>query len=322
MTNNQSPTKLKTLLIVHELALEDLKNSIEFLRTICDYEIKTINIAELLEDSHSEISKKTKNPFASSSEKDKINLELASKVTQWNDTAILTLHLSLDNEIANHKAISEFAKANDIKELNPYSIAAENMDSKMNFYNLMQANDIKCPETFYISREYRKDQNQSSKLTQNNERKNKINCEELEKWLKTNIKNGKIIIKPNHGTEGIDVKCFPKESYQDDPSNEVNLHIKKILEYDDCLIQEYIEHDREHRVVIFENKILCREKLNQSLINFCLEIYEIINHNLKEDEQILTIAFDILESKKQSYTALEANARPAAIFKSKTVYQL
>ncbi len=208
-----------------------------------------------------------------------IKLKELKELQNYEDLEILTLHLSLDKEIETHQKISNFAKEQGIAELNPYN---DYIDDKFSFYNLMLANDFEQPKTFLI---------------------------EIQKSLegiKEEIKTKKLIIKPRHGTENLDVKAF--SAYDTELEN----HIQKIHKYDDALVQDYQVFEKEIRIVVIDGKIFSKSSLNNELKALAKEVLEVIN--LKADQKTRILALDILKT-KNSYMVLEANQRPAGIFK-------
>lgn len=233
----------------------------------------------------------------------KISVELKhinelSSLAGEDDAAICTLHLRLDNEIDTHKSTSSFAFEHGIKQLNPYSKATEYADNKFSFFNLMRANDIAQAESILYTKA------SLPKATQVFETIQKCcSCDQ-------------VVVKPCHGTEKRDQMIFSKQEFFDNEPlmHKLSEHMNQILSYDDCIIQQYINHHKEHRVLYLNGKIYANNAITTDLIELALEIAEIINYGLPLAEQLKIIGFDILEKTNGELIALEANARPAAMY--------
>lgn len=232
-----------TISIIHELDINQLERSIAFLESevFADEKLEAIHISEF------------------------INKAQAKK--------IITLHLDLNNEIANHQRVSEIAQSQGIVDLNPFN---ESIDNKYLFNQLMLANDIKQAKTILIK--------QNTEMNFNS------------------INGNKLVIKANHGTESRDLKIFSK-----DQEDQIKQHIAKIHDYDDALIQEFIEHKKEYRILAANNKLFSAEQVTAELVSLATELLSILQTDF--------VAFDILETNDEYYV-LEANSRPAAMHQS------
>lgn len=232
--------------------------------------------------------------------------ELNSIADMDPEREILSLHLDLVSEIASHKMISSFANRYKLKQLNPYSKATELVDNKFAFFNLMLANNIRQAETVLLNRDTKAKLSELLTLIQG--------CCECEK----------IIVKPCHGTEKIDVAIFNKSAFfnEEHLQHQISKHINQILSYDDCIVQQYFESSSEIRVLYLKGCLHSSQKIDQELKELVEEAVEVINYGLDSANQLEAIAFDILETsccasaKNERYLILEANSRPAAMFKS------
>lgn len=269
--------------IIHELGEAHLKDTINFLKENMDFEeIQTCHISKLEE------------LMRNLSEQAKAN------------PVFLTLHLDLKNEISSHMEISKQLSENNLIELNPYSKAAELAENKHSFYNLMLANGIKQAKT---------------QIVRSRDLKETKSLEALFPSYK------KLVIKPCHGTEsrGLFI-CDAEDQNSQDASLKA---INKILEYDECLIQEYMEAKEELRIIIAldktfvqKNFLTQKEKDSSQLknaIELSKEILEILNYELPGEERLKIIAIDFLLGQNGDLIPLEANLRPAALFKSQNL---
>jgi len=214
-----------------------------------------------------------------------------------NNSIIFNVHLSLDQEINTHHSISQIAFENNLFQLNPYNKIAKIFDDKYLFYVLMKANDIKQPFTASIL--------QKSDL-------NLVLKDEYQKFKSYS----KIMIKPRHGTEKIDSLSFDCEE------NFINCAdlIKKITRYDDCLIQEFIDFKKEFKVLCLMNNFYTIEKIdNPNLKKYIQEIIDILNDFALNNKIIMPKIFslDFFEKTNQELVLIEANIRPAGIFRFK-----
>jgi glutathione synthase/RimK-type ligase-like ATP-grasp enzyme len=224
-------------------------------------------------------------------EKEKLNTLDPSR------SCIFSLHLSLDQEINTHHLISQTAFELDLFQINPYNKIAKIFDDKYLFYVLMKANDVKQPLTISVL--------QKSDLS--------ISLKEEYPKFK-NFK--KIMVKPRHGTEKIDSLSFPTE---ENFTNASEL-IKKIIRYDDCLIQEFIEFKKEFKVLCFMGNFYTIDKQsNPYLKKYILEIVDILNDFALSNKIIMPKVFslDFFEKENQELVLIEANIRPAGIFRFK-----
>lgn len=214
--------------------------------------------------------------------------EFLPSVEDKDSAVILTIHLALDQEINTHRRISNQVFNSDIFQMNPYNKIAKIFDDKYLFYALMTANAIKQPYTELIS----KGQKFNSQ---------KLNC------------YSKLIIKPRHGTEKIGFKRIDSLN-----SEETLEHINKIHDYDDCIVQEAIEFNSEFKVLYLQGKFYAKREIDKSLKAEIYEFVDLIDDYAKRNQIIMPEIFslDILETMDRGYLILEANIRPAAIYKT------
>ena len=124
------------------------------------------------------------------------------------------------------------------------------------------------------------------------------------------------MVKPRHGTEKIDSLNFET---QENFSNAQDL-IKKIIRYDDCLIQEFVDFKKEFKVLCFMNNFYTIEKQsNPYLRKYIQEIIEILNDFALNNKIIMPKVFslDFFEKHNQELVLIEANIRPAGIHRFK-----
>ena len=192
------------------------------------------------------------------------------------DSEILILHLSLDEEINTHKIISESLNRIGIKQLNPFK---EIMDDKYLFYNHMLANEIPQAQSLLVSEGEKADQ-----------------MIEV-----VSLNTDKVVVKPRHGTENIDVKVCRN-------IKEALAQIEIIHQYDDALIQELVSGE-EKRLLYFKGDIHPKSTSDETHAVF--DAMEVLNHEGNKTE---IVSFDFINS-NGILVPIEANARPAGIFK-------
>lgn len=202
---------------------------------------------------------------------------------------IYTTHLALDKEIELHKQISNWAFEHNIFQLNPYNKIAKIFDDKYLFYVLMVANEIK--QAFTVSL-MRKD------AVLLGEERDKLDSFE------------KLVLKPRHGTEKIDLSLIDSKKFELD-----NPGIQKIRKYDDCLVQEYLDIDLEFKVMYLQGKFYYPKKIKEDVKDLLDDFLDVIEAFGVKNEIIVPQIFtvDIIKS-GDKYTILEANIRPAAVF--------
>jgi glutathione synthase/RimK-type ligase-like ATP-grasp enzyme len=205
------------------------------------------------------------------------------------NSSIFTLHLALDQEINTHQKISAFAAKHNIKELNPYTKLASLADDKYLFFKLMQSNEIAQAKTELMKTD-------------------DLLVSVLEKFSMQE----QIVIKPNHGTEKIDFRIFDKSCSQ----SELLAHVQKILEYDECLIQEYLDHKQEHRVIYLLGELYANKPISKSLQAYVHNLIDILKDFQSKDKTIEVFAFDILETHDGNFFVLETNIRPAGLHRA------
>jgi|GEM_PF-2618327 len=194
----------------------------------------------------------------------------------------LILHLALDNEIPTHKLIS--ARLSSCNQLNPYDLLAEIADDKYSFYNHMLAAEIPQPETAKLDAGDYDDAYISGFI------------------LKFMNSFAGVVLKPNHGTEKLDFFMLTDMELLDLALQ----HARKILSYDDLIIQRYIETDNEYRVLYLLGSYYSVQQIDMSYLP---QIQAIVKA-LPQEPKIL--AFDILDD-NGVLIPLEMNIRPAAM---------
>lgn len=215
--------------------------------------------------------------------------DLDSLLSKNRDQLLLYItHLTLDKEIISHQEISAWALKNNIFQWNPYNKIAKIFDDKYLFYVLMLANDIAQPYSLALLKDHR------------------------DYDLSQFINYPKVIIKPRHGTENIDTQAInSSELFFDHPL------IKKIKAYDDCLIQELIGFKIEHKVIFLDGALFSMHASSLALKNFVMDFVDLIDQYASKNAIIRPRIFtmDILETFDSKFFILEANIRPAAIFR-------
>lgn len=242
-----------------------------------------------------------------------------SEVDKNAEVEILSLHLSLDNEIKNHKLISDHALKLGLKQLNPYNSFAELFDNKFLFYNFMLAEGFKQAKTYFITKEE--------------------SLSELSATLQTFVSDLKLdyptilispmrfILKPCSGTESIDQYSFDLEDIIL-KTPEFLEKIALIHQYDSVLIQEKLEFQQEYKIVFLYDNVFSAKTLSEKILALCSQLLSAFKdyarfkseetaHKLASSSNILPDIFsiDLLELANGDLVILEANARPAGIFK-------
>ncbi len=208
---------------------------------------------------------------------------------------LVCLHLDLNREVNIHHRISLLANENNICMLNPYDALSEIMDKKNLFISLMQANDIKVPKTIFI------DQHRKFGT-----------FEQLDRVIASlKYQPACIIIKPNAGTENYDIASF---DLGNDNSQAILDHVNRIQSYDDVLVQQFIAFDMEYKILFLNNVIYSSERLNDRLIKLTLSIVHILKSKVNGSLDNRIFSLDLL-IKNDLYYILEANTRPAGIFR-------
>jgi hypothetical protein len=211
---------------------------------------------------------------------------------------VLCLHLSLDNEIKNHKLISDHAFKLGLKQLNPYNSLAELCDNKFLFYNFMLAQGFKQARTCYLEK----------------------NCSKTEIYsILDNLTASSMdsfLIKPCSGTESIDQYAFKLKGF----SLKLDSIIEKITmiqRYDSLIIQEKLEFKEEYKIVFLYDSIFSAKALSEKILAFCLQLLAAFKDYARLKSEFMSDVFsiDLLELASEDLVILEANARPAGIFK-------
>jgi hypothetical protein len=222
---------------------------------------------------------------------------------------ILCLHLSLDNEIKNHKLISDHSFKLGLRQLNPYNSLAEIFDNKFLFYNFMLAEGFKQAKTCYLGK----------------------NCSEAEIYsILESLNTSSIdsfLIKPCSGTESIDQYSFKLKEF---PLKLDSLleKITMIQKYDSVLIQEKLEFKEEYKIVFLYDNVFSAKALSEKILAFCLQLLAAFKdyasfksegtackHASSSEIMPDIFSIDLLELAGGDLVILEANARPAGIFK-------
>jgi glutathione synthase/RimK-type ligase-like ATP-grasp enzyme len=264
-----------TLYIVHDLDAKELEQTIYRLKELTEFKsIETIHSSKLD--------------------------EILSKLEQKNSAVFLTMHLSLDSEIANHQKISGKLLTQGVFQLNPYNKIAKIFDDKYLFYALLTANAIKQPYTELIA--------QNHAITEKS-------LNDMQHRLSKEAKH--FIIKPRNGTEKIDFMEFDSLN-----AAEVRQQITKIHKYDDCIIQERININKEFKVLFLQGKLHISKTQSEkasdpALLTELYEVIDLIDDYAKQNQIIMPEIFslDVLETMDKGYIILEANIRPAALYR-------
>jgi hypothetical protein len=224
-------------------------------------------------------------------------------------TEILSLHLSLDNEIKNHKLISDHAFKLGLKQLNPYNSFAELFDNKFLFYNFMLAEGFKQAKTCSLEK----------------------NCSETDIYdiLDNLIVSGvdSFLVKPCSGTESIDQYSFKLKEFSV-KLDSILEKITMIQKYDSVLIQEKLEFKEEYKIIFLYDNVFSAKALSEKILDFCLQLLSAFKdyacfksegtackHTSSSEIMPDIFSIDLLELAGGDLVILEANARPAGIFK-------
>lgn len=279
--------ELKSVFIVCDLNPEDLSSTLDFLNSFSSLKSLSKTFTTVLIDEF-----------------------LSWRIDFTNPAVeILCLHLSLDNEIKNHKLISDHAFKLGLKQLNPYNSFAELFDNKFLFYNFMLAEGFKQAKTCYLEK----------------------NCSEtdiygiLDDFSASGLDS--FLIKPCSGTESIDQYSFKLKEF---PLKLDSLleQITMIQKYDSVLIQEKLEFKEEYKIVFLYGSIFSAKALSEKILALCSQLIaafkdyvcfksERTTRKYASSSDIVPDIFsiDLLELASGDLVILEANARPAGIFK-------
>jgi hypothetical protein len=222
---------------------------------------------------------------------------------------VLCLHLSLDNEIKNHKLISDHASRLGLKQLNPCNSFAEFFDNKFLFYNFMLAQGFQQAKTCHLQ--------QSCSPAEVYSALDTFNASGVDSFL----------IKPCSGTESIDQYSFKlKEFFV--KSDSILEKITMIQKYDSVLIQEKLEFKEEYKIVFLYDNVFSAKALSEKILALCSQLVAAFKDyacfkfggtacKRANSSEILPDIFsiDLLELASGDLVILEANARPAGIFK-------
>jgi hypothetical protein len=291
-----------SVFIVCDLDPEDLSSTLEFLNSFSSEKslsktFSAVSLEEFLSwgrDSNlSEIDKNTENQI--------MHRSLS--------TEILSLHLSLDNEIKNHKLISDHAFKLGLKQLNPYNSLAELFDNKFLFYNFMLAQGFKQAKTCHLQ--------QSCSPAEVYSALDTFNASGMDSFL----------IKPCSGTESIDHYSFKLKEFSV-KLDSILEKITMIQKYDSVLIQEKLEFKEEYKIVFLYDNIFSAKALSEQILDFCLQLLAAFKdyasfksegtackHASSSEIMSDIFSIDLLELAGADLVILEANARPAGIFK-------
>ncbi len=214
---------------------------------------------------------------------DEIELISLDQLTEFaKPSAALVLHLALDKEIYTHRKISQYLSERGVLELNPYQAFAELCDDKYLFYEHMLAAELPQAKTQLFTQQQ---------------------LGSLETTLGSAMKP--FVLKPRRGTEkldfwsGSDMEAALKQAQQ-------------IWAYDDLLLQDYIEHRAEYRVLYLAGKLYTTSFEASRALDSNKQVQEIIEALESLLAGVWIFAIDILDT-GTSLIVLEANIRPARI---------
>ena len=225
-----------------------------------------------------------------------------------NLSEILSLHLSLDNEIKNHKLISDHASKLGLKQLNPYNSFAELFDNKFSFYNFMLAQGFKQAETYFI----KKDESLSELSATLHALGSDLKLD-YRTILSPSIR---FILKPCFGTESIDQYSFNLEDIILKTPGFLE-KIALIHQYDSVLIQEKLNFKEEYKIIFLYDNVFSAKALSEKILALCLQLLSAFKDYACFKSEFMPDIFsiDLLELAGGDLVILEANARPAGIFK-------
>ncbi|MCH2227715.1 MAG: hypothetical protein MK033_08070 [Candidatus Caenarcaniphilales bacterium] len=227
-----------------------------------------------------------------------INLEdfLNSSENYFNtNTEILFLHFDLNNEISSHQLASKHARRLKLKEINPYNELSEIFDNKFLFYNFMLANGFKQAKSIKIDRT--SNITQSINIIQNFAQKHNIT---------------KLLCKTVHGTESRD-----QLKLDINKSQELKQYLNNVHKYDDLLVQELIPITNEKKILCYESNLYCEQKLRTEEIKLINNFNSAVNFYTQKNNisTIKIYSLDLINAKQDKLILLEANIRPAGIYK-------
>jgi len=219
---------------------------------------------------------------------------------------VLCLHLSLDNEIKNHKLISDHVFKLRLKQLNPYNSFSDLFDNKFLFYYFMLAQGFKQAKTYFIKKD--------ESLTELS-----ATLQALGSGLKLDYHPSPsicFVLKPCFGTESIDQYSFNLEDIIL-KAPEFLEKIALIHQYDSVLIQEKLNFKEEYKIIFLEGYLFSAKALSENLLVLCQEFLKALEDYAKLMRESLNRFFsiDVLELFNGELVVLETNSRPAGIYK-------
>jgi hypothetical protein len=236
-----------------------------------------------------------------------------------NLSEILSLHLSLDNEIKNHKLISDHAFKLGLKQLNPYNSFAELFDNKFLFYNFMLAEGFKQAKTYFLKKDESLSELSATLQALGSDLKSDYHT-----ILSPSIR---FILKPCFGTESIDQYSFNLEDIILKTPGFLE-KIALIHQYDSVLIQEKLNFKEEYKIIFLYDNVFSAKALSEKILALCSQLVAAFKDyaSFKSEETALKHAssseimpdifsIDLLELASGDLVILEANVRPAGIFK-------
>lgn len=235
------------LALCYELSIEDLKGSVDYLKEFYQ-EIQCVSVVEL-EDS------------------------------DLREYDLYVFHLNLNTELQTHQQISQCAKKNNLKILNPYPLVSNLFDDKYLFANFLLSNSIRHPKTFLIA--------------------------DIEGFQAKDFATGDYFVKARHGTESKDLGDLSKDS------------LSKILSYDDALIQEKINISKEFKILRINGEFYSNLQLTNTQIEKLIELDKLIMSylELNNNEEVCIYSIDLLEDINGESYILEINLRPGAFYR-------
>lgn len=232
---------------------------------------------------------------------------------------VLSLHLSLDNEIKNHKLISDHASKLGLKQLNPYNSFAELFDNKFLFYNFMLAEGFKQAKTYFLKKDESLSELSATLQALGSDLKSDYHT-----ILSPSIR---FILKPCFGTESIDQYSFNLEDIILKTPGFLE-KIALIHQYDSVLIQEKLNFKEEYKIIFLYDNVFSAKALSEKILALCSQLVAAFKDyaSFKSEETALKHAssseimpdifsIDLLELASGDLVILEANVRPAGIFK-------
>ena len=115
-----------------------------------------------------------------------------------------------------------------------------------------------------------------------------------------------------HGTESRD-----QLKLDINKSQELKQYLNNVHKYDDLLVQELIPITNEKKILCYESNLYCEQKLRTEEIKLINNFNSAVNFYTQKNNisTIKIYSLDLINAKQDKLILLEANIRPAGIYK-------